>query len=77
MADLSSELVFYFRTNIKATNMKEIQQGNLLIVTPSEVICENGGVVVITIDEKTSSPITAQLQKEHCIVYILSFSDNG
>ena len=36
------------------------------IVTPSEVICENGGIGVITRDEKTAPPINARLQKGHC-----------
>jgi hypothetical protein len=38
------------------------------IVTPSEVICENGGIVVITRDEKTAPPINARLQKGHCTI---------
>ena len=39
------------------------------IVTPSEVICENGEIVVITRDEKTAPPIIARLQKRHCIYW--------
>ena len=35
-------------------------------MTPSEVICENGGIVVLTRDEKTAPPMNARLQKEHC-----------
>ena len=37
------------------------------IVTPSQVICENGGIVVITRDKKTAPSINARLQKEHCM----------
>ena len=39
------------------------------IVTPTEVICENDGIVVITWDEKTAPPINARLQKGHCKLF--------
>ena len=33
------------------------------IVTPSEVICENRGILVVTRDEKTAPPIIALTSK--------------
>ena len=37
------------------------------IVTPCSVTCENVRIVVIARDEKTAPPISARLQKGHCI----------
>ena len=39
------------------------------IVTQSEGICEDVGVLVTTRDEKTAPPKKARLQKRHCIFY--------
>ena len=37
------------------------------MVTPCSVTCENVRIVVIARDEKTAPPISARLQKGHCI----------
>ena len=42
------------------------------MVTPSEVTCENVGIVVLARDAKTAPPINARLQKGHCIYWYLS-----
>ena len=48
------------------------QSRYVTLVTPCPVTCENVGIVVITRDEKTAPPLSAQLQMGHTVICISS-----